>query len=64
MKEMTGSGIFAGSGDDSTTESGSANPHSNKTGLRVYQVYSNLYTSYKVLRIFYCKKLRTHQSNS
>uniref|UniRef100_A0A803N7K8 DUF4057 domain-containing protein n=1 Tax=Chenopodium quinoa TaxID=63459 RepID=A0A803N7K8_CHEQI len=37
MKEMTGSGIFAGSEDDITAESGSANPNSNKTGLRVYQ---------------------------
>ncbi|XP_021714166.1 uncharacterized protein LOC110682206 [Chenopodium quinoa] len=37
MKEMTGSGIFAGSEDDTTAESGSANPNSNKTGLRVYQ---------------------------
>lgn len=34
---MTGSGIFAGSSDDATSESGSANPHANKTGLRVYQ---------------------------
>lgn len=31
LKEMTGSGIFAGSEDDATSES--------KTGLRVYQVY-------------------------
>lgn len=37
MKEMTGSGIFSESGDDATSESGNANPHPNKTGLRVYQ---------------------------
>ncbi|KAL2906071.1 DNA oxidative demethylase ALKBH2 [Bienertia sinuspersici] len=35
MKEMTGSGIFADSGDDDASESGSANP--NKTGVRTYQ---------------------------
>lgn len=37
MKEMTGSGIFSGSADDGASDSGSANPHPSKTGLRVYQ---------------------------
>ncbi|KAH9611115.1 hypothetical protein KSS87_011925 [Heliosperma pusillum] len=37
MKEMTGSGIFAGSGDDTSSESGNGNSQPNKTGLRVYQ---------------------------
>lgn len=36
-KEMTGSGIFAGSGDDATSENGNANAHPNKTGVRIYQ---------------------------
>ncbi|KAK3230864.1 hypothetical protein Dsin_002745 [Dipteronia sinensis] len=38
MKEMTGSGIFAGSGENDESESGSANPTpGSKTGLRMYQ---------------------------
>ncbi|KAL5779679.1 hypothetical protein ACOSQ2_010416 [Xanthoceras sorbifolium] len=38
MKEMTGSGIFTGSGENDTPESGSANPTpGSKTGLRMYQ---------------------------
>lgn len=38
MKEMTGSGIFVGIGEDDTLESGSANPTpGSKTGLRMYQ---------------------------
>lgn len=38
MKEITGSGIFVANGEDDTSEAGSANPPSNKTGLRMYQV--------------------------
>ena len=41
MKEMTGSGIFAGSGEDAT-ENGNANP--NKTGVRVYQGFVILFS--------------------
>ncbi|KAE9609038.1 hypothetical protein Lal_00020658 [Lupinus albus] len=37
MKEITGSGIFVPNGEDETLEAGSANPGSNKTGLRMYQ---------------------------
>lgn len=37
MKEMTGSGIFAGSTDDVTSETGNGGAQPNKTGLRVYQ---------------------------
>ncbi|CAL0319349.1 unnamed protein product [Lupinus luteus] len=37
MKEITGSGIFVANGEDETSEAGSANPGSNKTGLRMYQ---------------------------
>lgn len=37
MKEMTGSGIFAASSDDSALESGGANSIPNKTGVRIYQ---------------------------
>lgn len=37
MKEITGSGIFVANGEDDTSEAGSANPSSNKTGLRMYQ---------------------------
>lgn len=40
MKEMTGSGIFAASGENGSVESETADPNSNnKTGLRMYQVY-------------------------
>lgn len=38
LKEITGSGIFAGNGVDGASESDAAN-HDNRTGLRVYQVY-------------------------
>lgn len=38
MKEITGSGIFVANGEDDPAEAGSANPPSNKTGLRMYQV--------------------------
>lgn len=39
MKEMTGSGIFAGGADDEASEPGSANPTPNsKSGIRLYQV--------------------------
>lgn len=42
MKEMTGSGIFAGSEENDESESGSANPTpGSKTGLRMYQVSFN-----------------------
>ncbi|KAI9097739.1 hypothetical protein K1719_025510 [Acacia pycnantha] len=37
MKEITGSGIFAANGEEDASESGSANPPPNKTGLRMYQ---------------------------
>ncbi|KAI5654802.1 hypothetical protein M9H77_31989 [Catharanthus roseus] len=38
MKEMTGSGIFAASGENGSVESETADPNSNnKTGLRMYQ---------------------------
>ncbi|KAK7282810.1 hypothetical protein RIF29_11879 [Crotalaria pallida] len=37
MKEITGSGIFVPNGEDDILEAGSANPSSNKTGLRMYQ---------------------------
>ncbi|KAF9623772.1 hypothetical protein IFM89_005279 [Coptis chinensis] len=37
MKEMTGSGIFTGEGENGTSETGNFNQGSNKTGLRVYQ---------------------------
>ncbi|MED6219465.1 hypothetical protein PIB30_036054 [Stylosanthes scabra] len=37
MKEITGSGIFVGEGENDASEAGSANPSANKTGLRMYQ---------------------------
>ncbi|XP_054788896.1 uncharacterized protein LOC129294494 isoform X1 [Prosopis cineraria] len=37
MKEITGSGIFAANGENDESESGSANPPPNKTGVRMYQ---------------------------
>ncbi|KAF6149101.1 hypothetical protein GIB67_038884 [Kingdonia uniflora] len=37
MKEMNGSGIFAGDGENGASEDGSANQASNKAGLRIYQ---------------------------
>ncbi|KAJ4845214.1 hypothetical protein Tsubulata_042553 [Turnera subulata] len=38
MKEMTGSGIFAGNGENDASESGNANPTPNsRTGIRMYQ---------------------------
>ncbi|KAK9930545.1 hypothetical protein M0R45_027581 [Rubus argutus] len=38
MKEMTGSGIFAGGAEDDASEPGSANPTANsKTAIRMYQ---------------------------
>ncbi|KAI3949381.1 hypothetical protein MKW98_023318 [Papaver atlanticum] len=37
MKEMTGSGIFVGDGENGGEEVGSANQTPNRTGLRIYQ---------------------------
>ncbi|RZC64539.1 hypothetical protein C5167_008220 [Papaver somniferum] len=37
MKEMTGSGIFVGDGENGGEEAGSANQTPNRTGLRIYQ---------------------------
>ena len=39
MKEMTGSGIFLASAEDTTSEANGANPDS-RTSIRVYQVHN------------------------
>jgi len=38
MKEIIGSGIFVANGEDEASEDGSANPSTNKTEIRMYQV--------------------------
>lgn len=56
MKEMTGSGIFKAGEENGAVESESADPNlTNKTGLRMYQVYTNCVTSVisRVLGISY-----------
>ena len=47
MKEMTGSGIFKGKGENGLSETDEAEETSaNKTGLRMYQVLLPLFLAY------------------
>lgn len=49
---MTGSGIFKAGEENGAVESESADPNlTNKTGLRMYQVYTNCVTSV-ISRVF------------
>ena len=49
MKEMTGSGIFKGKGENGLSEADEADETSaNKTGLRMYQVTPPVFLAYSI----------------